>query len=48
MLTNQELAYVGRFACGWHRLSTTDPGRSLPVPLYATVEAAAAGGDRGR
>ena len=27
------IAYVGRFACGWHRLSTTDPGRSLPTTL---------------
>ena len=25
MLSNHKLPYVGRFACGWHRLSTTDP-----------------------
>jgi hypothetical protein len=27
MISNQGLPYVGRFACGWHRLSTTDPLR---------------------
>jgi hypothetical protein len=26
MLSNQELPYVGRFACDWLRLATTDPG----------------------
>ena len=25
MLSNHELPYVGRFACDWHRLATTDP-----------------------
>ena len=25
MLSNQRLPYVGRFACGWRRLATTDP-----------------------
>jgi len=25
MLSNHWLPYVGRFACGWHRLATTDP-----------------------
>jgi hypothetical protein len=30
MLSNHELPYVGRFACDWHRLATTDPhGRVL-------------------
>ena len=24
MLSNDKLPYVGRFACGWHRLATTD------------------------
>ena len=27
MLSNQVLPYVGRFACDWHRLATTDPLR---------------------
>ena len=26
MLSNHEVPYVGRFACDWHRLATTDPG----------------------
>src|SRR4029077_18453942 len=25
MLSNHGLPYVGRFACDWHRLATTDP-----------------------
>ena len=25
MLSNHELPYVGRFACDWLRLATTDP-----------------------
>lgn len=25
MLSNQKLPYVGRFACDWLRLATTDP-----------------------
>ncbi len=28
MLSNHGLPYVGRFACDWHRLATTDPLRS--------------------
>ena len=31
MLSNHGLPYVGRFACGWHRLSTTDPLRADPL-----------------
>ena len=30
MLSNHGLPYVGRFACDWHRLATTDPQRSDP------------------
>jgi hypothetical protein len=33
MISNQGLPYVGRFACGWHRLSTTDP---LRVQVHRT------------
>ncbi len=29
MLSNQKLPYVGRFACDWHRLATTDPHATL-------------------
>ncbi len=39
MLSNHELPYVGRFACGWHRLATTDPGAThvgslRPLPSW--------------
>ena len=37
MLSNHELPYVGRFACGWLRLATTDPGATHAGslrPLY--------------
>ncbi len=30
MLGNHELPYVGRFACDWHRLATTDPHAAHP------------------
>jgi len=33
MLGNHGLPYVGRFACGWPRLSTTDPSGSHPRPV---------------
>lgn len=29
MLSNDGLPYVGRFACDWHRLSTTDPHAAM-------------------
>ena len=29
MLTTPWVAYVDRFACDWHRLSTTDPYRRI-------------------
>jgi len=29
MLSNHGLPYVGRFACDWHRLSTTDPHTAM-------------------
>ncbi len=28
MISSHGLPYVGRFACDWHRLATTDPLRS--------------------
>ncbi len=30
MLSDHKSPYVGRFACDWHRLSTTDPHAALP------------------
>jgi hypothetical protein len=39
MLSNHKLPYVGRFACDWPRLATTDPhaarGQSRPRPAKA-------------
>jgi hypothetical protein len=29
MLSDHESPYVGRFACDWHRLATTDPCVSI-------------------
>ena len=34
MLSNHEVPYVGRFACDWHRLATTDPGWNPWRTLY--------------
>jgi hypothetical protein len=36
MLSNQQLPYVGRFACDWLRLATTDP-HAAHDPVYAGV-----------
>jgi hypothetical protein len=35
MLSNHKLPYVGRFACDWHRLATTDPDASHRIRCYA-------------
>ena len=35
MLSDHESPYVGRFACDWHRLATTDPTRPSPISLRA-------------
>jgi len=35
MLSNHGLPYVGRFACGWHRLATTDP-RTAHAQVYVS------------
>ena len=37
MLSNHELPYVGRFACDWLRLATTDPHAAHPIEVYALV-----------
>ena len=33
MLSNHELPYVGRFACDWLRLATTDPHTAHPASV---------------
>ena len=40
MLSNQKLPYVGRFACDWPRLSTTDPHAAHPdvTPSFDRVD----------
>jgi hypothetical protein len=35
MLSDHKSPYVGRFACDWPRLSTTDPHAALPHPTPA-------------
>jgi len=44
MLSDHKSPYVGRFACDWHRLSTTDPhaahAHSTAVPPRASPDGA--------
>jgi len=40
MLSNHGLPYVGRFACDWHRLATTDP-HEAHVAVYESPAAGA-------